>query len=64
MGTIEGLLGAQPEHKVPYILRPPQPGDFGWVVARHGALYAEEYNWDEDFRGFCGRDHRRLCQEL
>lgn len=49
MHTIGGLLGAQPEHKVPYILRPPQPGDMGWVVHRHGALYAQEYGWDEQF---------------
>jgi len=47
--TIEGLLGAQPEHKVPYLLRPHQPGDMGWVVHRHGVLYAEEYGWDEQF---------------
>ena len=49
MRDIEDLLGAQPEHKVPYILRPHQPGDIGWVVYRHGVLYAEEYRWDEHF---------------
>jgi DNA-binding MarR family transcriptional regulator/N-acetylglutamate synthase-like GNAT family acetyltransferase len=49
MCNIEDLLGAQPEHKVPYILRPHQPGDIGWVVYRHGVLYAEEYGWDEHF---------------
>lgn len=49
MHTIEGLLGAQPEPKVPYILRPHQPGDMGWVVHRHGVLYAQEYGWDEQF---------------
>jgi DNA-binding MarR family transcriptional regulator/GNAT superfamily N-acetyltransferase len=49
MQTIEGLLGAKPERKVPYILRPHQPGDMGWVVHRHGILYAEEYAWDERF---------------
>ena len=49
MHTIERLLCAQPEHKVPYILRPPQSGDMGWVVHRHGVLYAQEYSWDEQF---------------
>ena len=49
MRTIEWLLGAQPEQKVPYILRPHWPGDMGWVVHRHGVLYAEEYGWDEQF---------------
>ena len=52
MQTIETLLGAQPEQRVPYILRPPQPGDMGWVIARHGMLYAQEYHWDETFEGF------------
>ncbi len=47
--TIEGLLGGQPEQKAPYLLRSHQPGDMGWVVYRHGVLYAEEYGWDEQF---------------
>lgn len=49
MQTIERILGAQPEHKVPYILRPHQPGDMGWIVHRHGVLYAREYGWNEEF---------------
>jgi DNA-binding MarR family transcriptional regulator/N-acetylglutamate synthase-like GNAT family acetyltransferase len=49
MDTIETLLGARPERKVPYLLRPHQPGDMGWVVHRHGVLYTEEYGWDDQF---------------
>jgi GNAT superfamily N-acetyltransferase len=33
----------------PYLLRDPEPGDMGWVVYRHGVLYAQEFRWDERF---------------
>lgn len=49
MQIIEHLLGEQPTHPMPYILRPQQPGDMGWVIHRHTVLYAQEYGWDEQF---------------
>lgn len=53
MQTVQRLLGGAPaEPKVPYILRDLQPGDIGWVIRRHGMLYAQEYGWDDTFEGF------------
>jgi DNA-binding MarR family transcriptional regulator/N-acetylglutamate synthase-like GNAT family acetyltransferase len=49
MRVIEEVLGARPEQKVPYVIRPHRPGDMGWVTHRHGVIYNEEYGWDEEF---------------
>lgn len=46
MEQIQQLLGGASPN---YLLRDPRPGDMGWVVHRHGALYAQEYGWNADF---------------
>jgi DNA-binding MarR family transcriptional regulator/GNAT superfamily N-acetyltransferase len=51
MASIETLIGDGAAPRVPYIIRPHRRGDIGIVISRHGALYAEEYGWDETFEG-------------
>jgi DNA-binding MarR family transcriptional regulator/GNAT superfamily N-acetyltransferase len=64
MGTIQGLLGGRQESKVPYILRTHQSGDMGWVVQRHGVLYAQEYGWGEEFEALVAGIVAKFIQQF
>jgi len=64
MRTIEELLGPPAAAREPYLLRPHQPGDMGWIIHSHGVLYAQEYGWDEQFEALVAEIAAKFIQHF
>jgi DNA-binding MarR family transcriptional regulator/N-acetylglutamate synthase-like GNAT family acetyltransferase len=62
MHTLESLLGTRLKPAEPYLLRPHRSGDIGWIIHRHGVLYAEAYGFDETFEALVADILARFIQ--
>ncbi|UCE20457.1 MAG: MarR family transcriptional regulator [Gemmatimonadota bacterium] len=63
MRTITDVLETESKPTMSYLLRRHKPGDIGWMVHRHGVLYAEEYGFDETFEALAAEILARFIQD-
>ena len=54
MGDVRAILG-DPGRERKLTLRGPEPGDHGWILERHAAVYGAERGWGHRFESYCGQ---------
>jgi N-acetylglutamate synthase-like GNAT family acetyltransferase len=62
--NVQSLLGAPAARADALQLREHRPGDIGWIVQKHGELYAQEYGWNTDFEALVAEICAKFLREL
>jgi DNA-binding MarR family transcriptional regulator/N-acetylglutamate synthase-like GNAT family acetyltransferase len=64
MRTVGTLLGQEVEPHTAFIIRDHRPGDMGWIIARHGVLYGEEYGLNEKMEAYVAEVLAKFLREF
>jgi DNA-binding MarR family transcriptional regulator/GNAT superfamily N-acetyltransferase len=64
MSVIEEVMDRKPTNDEPVVLWPARVGDFGWIIHRQGALYSQEYGWNEDFEALVAEITARFIKQF
>jgi len=64
MHTIENLLSPRDHGAAAYTIRTHREGDIGWVIWRHGVLYAGEYGWGMAFEALVAEIGARFLRQF
>jgi DNA-binding MarR family transcriptional regulator/GNAT superfamily N-acetyltransferase len=59
-----GGPSSQRQQQLPIRFRSHRPGDMGWVIARHGELYAAQFGWNEQFEALVASIAAEFLQKL
>lgn len=64
MATVREILGPRGSPSEPYLLRPPEPGDYGWIVHRQARLYHDDFGLDQRFEGLIAGIVSQFIEQL
>ncbi|AMJ60496.1 bifunctional helix-turn-helix transcriptional regulator/GNAT family N-acetyltransferase [Bosea sp. PAMC 26642] len=64
LDAAQALLSGEAMNRAVPLIRPPEPGDIGWVISAHGRLYAQDYGWDISFEALVAEIAAKFLREF
>ncbi len=61
---VQTILGASSRAGEELVFRPHRAGDIGWIIQRHGVIYAQEYGWNSEFEALVAEIGAKFLREF